>query len=207
MLKKLGIALAGALGIFVIVAAMQPAEYRVVRSATIQAPADIVFAQVNDLQRWQAWSPWAKLDPNAKTEFEGPAAGKDAVMRWDGNMEVGKGSMTITQSSPSERIDFALAFEKPLAGNSVASFSFQPDGTATRVEWSMQGTNGFAGKAMSLIFNCETMIGEQFDKGLASLALIATAEASKAAVASSDNQAELPEAADTGGSSEPVTAE
>jgi len=28
--------------------------------------------QVNDFHQWDAWSPWAKLDPDAKITFEGP---------------------------------------------------------------------------------------------------------------------------------------
>jgi len=204
MLKKLAVALVGALGIFVIVAMMQPAEYRVVRTVTVQAPADVVFAQVNDLQRWQAWSPWAKLDPNAKTEFEGPAAGKGAVMRWDGNMEVGKGSMTIAESRPSEQIDFALKFDKPLPGESTASFSFKASGADTVVEWSMQGKNNLIGKAMSLIFNCEKMIGEQFDKGLLSLKTVAESEVAKAAAAAVEAGASDEQGEATGLSTQPV---
>ena len=61
--------------IFIIVAAMQPSDFRVTRTGTISAPASAVFAQVNDLQKWDAWSPWAKLDPEARNYFEGPASG------------------------------------------------------------------------------------------------------------------------------------
>ena len=61
--------------------------------------ASAVFAKVNNLQRWNSWSPWAALDPNAKTTFEGPRAGKGAIMRWDGNNQVGAGSMTVNQNS------------------------------------------------------------------------------------------------------------
>ena len=58
---------------FAVYVALQPAEFRIERTATIAAaPAD-VFAQVNDLHKWQAWSPWAKLDPQAKVTFEGRA--------------------------------------------------------------------------------------------------------------------------------------
>jgi len=40
--------------IFCVVVAMQPAHYTVERSATINAPAPVVFAQVNDFHHWQA---------------------------------------------------------------------------------------------------------------------------------------------------------
>lgn len=52
--------------VFLCIVALQPAHYRVERSATINAPATVVFAQVNDFHKWEAWSPWAKLDPAMK---------------------------------------------------------------------------------------------------------------------------------------------
>ena len=57
-----------------------------------------MFAQVNDFRNWEAWSPWAKLDPAPKNSFEGAPAGKGAIFKWSGNNEVGEGSMTVTES-------------------------------------------------------------------------------------------------------------
>lgn len=57
MLKKILIALAVIVVAFLVVVALQPAEFRVMRSATISAPPPAVFAQVNDLHNWEAWSP------------------------------------------------------------------------------------------------------------------------------------------------------
>ncbi len=57
--------------VFAIVVAMRPAEFRITRSATISAPPAELFAQVNDFHKWDAWSPWAKLDPTMKQTYEG----------------------------------------------------------------------------------------------------------------------------------------
>jgi hypothetical protein len=51
---------------FLIVVAKQPADFRITRSATIAAAPAVVFEQVNDMHKWQDWSPWAKIDPNVK---------------------------------------------------------------------------------------------------------------------------------------------
>ena len=91
MLKKVLIAIAAIIVIFLIIVAFQPGDFRVQRSATINAPADVVFAQVNDFHKWEAWSPWVKLDPNAKNTFEGPASGVGAKFGWNGNDKVGEG--------------------------------------------------------------------------------------------------------------------
>lgn len=82
MLKKILIALVVVLAAFLVIVAIQPSEFRVERTTTIAAPADAVFGQVNDLHKWEAWSPWAKLDPAAKVTFEGPDAGQGR--RWAG---------------------------------------------------------------------------------------------------------------------------
>jgi hypothetical protein len=82
-----------------------------------------VFAQVNDFHNWEAWSPWAKLDPAAKATFEGPHPGKGAIFRWAGNEEVGEGSMTITESRPSELIKIKLEFLKPFEATNTAEFT------------------------------------------------------------------------------------
>src|ERR1043166_9670445 len=84
------------IAIFCVVVAIQPAHYTVERSATINAPAPVVFAQVNDFHKWEAWSPWGKIDPNIKKEFSAHAAGNGAVYSWVGNSDVGEGKMTIT---------------------------------------------------------------------------------------------------------------
>jgi len=75
---------------------------------------------VNDFHKWDAWSPWAKLDPDAKTTFEGPSAGEGAVFAWAGNREIGEGRMTLTQSRPAELIQIKLDFVQPMAGTSTA---------------------------------------------------------------------------------------
>ena len=106
-------------------AALRPSEFRVTRSTLVAAPADVVFAHVNDLHAWEAWSPWAKLDPAAKTTYEGPSAGVGAAFSWDGNRNVGQGRMTIVESRPNQLVRFRLDFLKPFKGTNAAEFTFQ----------------------------------------------------------------------------------
>jgi len=156
------IALAVIILLFIVVVASRPSEFRVERSATINAVAPSVFEQVNDLHKWEAWSPWAKLDPNAKSTYAGPAAGTGASFSWDGNNKVGAGTMTIIESRPAELIRFKLEFFKPFKGTNTAEFTFKPQSNQTIVTWAMFGANSFMGKVMGLFINCEKMIGSQF---------------------------------------------
>src|ERR1043165_2819590 len=123
--------------LFVIVVAGQPCEFKVTRTAKISAPPERVFPHVNNLHQWEAWSPWAKLDPNAKNSFSGPDAGTGAAMAWEGNCKIGVGKMTITDSQPGGIVRFRLDFEKPMKATNTAEFTFLPDGGGTIVAWSM----------------------------------------------------------------------
>jgi hypothetical protein len=159
--------------VFVIIVGIRPADFRVARSAAISAPAAIVFAQVNDLHKWEAWSPWAKLDPAARNTFEGPTAGTGAIFSWSGNNKVGEGRMTITESRPSSLIGIKLKFLRPFKATNTAEFTFQTEGDQTVVTWSMAGRNNFMTKAFGLFVNCDKMIGGDFEKGLAGLKSLA----------------------------------
>lgn len=150
-------------------AAKQPDDFSVTRTGSIYAPASAIFPHVNNLHNWDAWSPWAKLDSNAKNSFEGPDEGVNAKMSWSGNNKVGVGSMTVIESQPYDLIRFKLAFLKPMKATNTAEFNFKPEGNQTTVVWSMSGTNNFMGKVFNVFVNCDKMVGGQFEQGLASL--------------------------------------
>ena len=169
------IAVAAIIVVFVVIVAMRPTDFRVTRSATMTTPASVVFAQVNDLHKWEAWSPWAKLDPEAQNTFEGPPAGTGAIFSWSGNNKVGAGRMTITESRPSSLIGIKLEFLRPFKATNVAEFAFKPEGNQTVVTWSMAGKNNFMTKAFGLFVHCDKLIGGQFEKGLTNLKSVAEA--------------------------------
>ena len=181
MLIKILIGVAAAVvlvvGVLAAIVALQPSEFRIERSATIAAPAPAVFAQVNDFHNWEAWSPWAKLDPAAKSSFEGAPAGKGAAFAWAGNSKVGEGRMTITESRPSELVRIKLEFVKPFAATNTAEFTFKPAGDRTAVTWSMFGHNNFISRAVFLFVNMDKALGSEFEKGLASMKSAAEASA------------------------------
>ncbi|MEO5713709.1 MAG: SRPBCC family protein [Luteolibacter sp.] len=173
MISKLLIAFGLAIVVLLIVIALRPNDFRYSRSATIAAPAAVLFEQVSDLHKFQNWNPWAKVDPNAKITFAGPTSGVGAAYSWAGNNDVGEGTMTAIESRPPELARFRMEFRKPMSGISTAEFTFKPDGDKTLVTWSMFGPNNFMGKAMGLFIDCDKMVGDQFAKGLVNLAEVA----------------------------------
>src|SRR5947208_2130442 len=173
MLRKILIGLVAVVAVFVV--ALQPSEFRIARTATVTASAPDVFAQVNDFRNWEAWSPWAKLDPAAKSTFEGPPAGQGAVFNWSGNDKIAEGRMTLTESRPVELVRIRVDFVKPFAGTSTSEFAFKPDGNQTAVTWSSSGQHNFISKAMCMFVSMDKMIGGDMERGLAQMKLVAEA--------------------------------
>ncbi len=175
MILKILIVLTVLIAILLIVIALRPSDFRYSRSATIAATPATLFEHISDLHKFQAWNPWAEIDPNSKVTFIGPASGVGAAFSWAGNNDVGEGTMTLIESKPGELARFKMEFRKPMEGTSTAEFTFKPEGEKTIVTWSMFGPNNFMAKAAGLFINCDKLVGDQFEKGLGNLKKLAEA--------------------------------
>lgn len=173
-LVLLGLALA--VGVILLIAARKPDTFRIERRATFAAPPDLVFNQINDLVAWQAWSPWAKKDPDAKAEFGAITAGPGATFRWDGDKNVGRGQMTILESEAPRRVLMRLDFEAPFKATNQAEFTIVPTGTGSELVWAMFGPQPLLSRVMCLFFDMDKMVGKDFEAGLANLRAIVEAK-------------------------------
>jgi hypothetical protein len=173
MIKAILIAVALLIAGVLVFASTKPDTFRVVRSTTIKAPADKVFPLINDFRTWGSWSPYEKKDPAMKRTFGATASGKGAAYAWDGNKEIGQGSMEITESSPSSEVRLKLDFVKPFEAHNIVDFTLKPEGDATRITWAMHGPAPFFSKLMQVFCDMDTMVGTDFEAGLANLKAIA----------------------------------
>ncbi|MBK7975311.1 MAG: SRPBCC family protein [Deltaproteobacteria bacterium] len=197
MLKKIGLGLAAAVVLLVIVIATRPADFKVSRSRTLAAAPEVVFAWLDDFHRWHDWSPWEKLDPGMKREVGGAPSGTGATYHWVGNDKVGEGRMTITDSQPPRTVTIRLEFLKPFAATNTTLFELAPSGTGTTVTWTMSGHNNFMAKAFSMLMDMDATVGPDFERGLANLDA-ATASAASAPTPSAPAPAAVPAPAPTG---------
>jgi hypothetical protein len=161
------------LGILLLVVASKPDAFRIERSASIKAPPEKVYPLINDFHNWGSWSPWEKLDPAMKKTHSGPASGQGAVYEWEGNKQVGKGRMEITEAVPPSKVTIKLDFFKPFEAHNTAEFTLAGQGDATNVTWAMLGKQPFMFKVMSLFMSMDKMIGKDFETGLANIKAIA----------------------------------
>jgi len=163
------IILAIAIAVVLILAATKPDSFRVRRSLPIKAPPETLFALINDFHRWGTWSPWENKDPAMKRSFSGAPSGTGAVYAWAGNKNVGSGRMEILDSAAASKIVIKLDFFKPFEGHNTAEFTLLPQTDATTVDWVMYGPAPFMSKVMQVFMNFDTMIGKDFEQGLANL--------------------------------------
>lgn len=173
MIRLLLIVIVVVIAAVLLLAATRPDTFRVSRSIRIKAPPDRIFPLIEDLRAFATWSPYEGKDPAMNRTFSGPTAGKGSVYEFDGNSQVGKGRLTVTEATPSSRVTVALDMHKPLAAHNVVDFTLAPEGDGTRVTWSMTGCNGFVGKLLGVFINMDRMIGRDFEAGLASLREVA----------------------------------
>jgi uncharacterized protein YndB with AHSA1/START domain len=143
------------------------------RAASIKAPPEKVYALVNDFKRWDAWSPWEKKDPAMKRTWGAVTSGKGAKYAWEGNKDVGQGSMEIAESVAPSTITLKLDFVKPFEAHNIVVFTLEPKGGTTNVTWVMEGPVPYFAKIIHVFLDMDSMVGKDFEAGLASLKVIA----------------------------------
>ena len=173
MFKTVLIVVVVLIAAILVYAATMPDDFRVQRTTSIKASPEKIFALINDLHRWDSWSPWEKMDPAMQRTFSGATAGKGAVYAWQGNSKVGEGRMEIADTSPPSRVMIKLDFIKPIEGHDTAEFTLDPKGDSTNVTWSMYGPSAYIAKVIGVFASMDKMIGKDFETGLANLKTVA----------------------------------
>ncbi len=156
--------------IIVVVAAVGlflPSKYTVKRSVEINASPEEVHRYVDDLKMWEKWSPWKEEDPTLVVMLGEKSSGVGASQSWVGDS--GTGALTITESSPSEGIEYDLLFDGGTY-ECVSSMTYDrlPDG-GTRVTWTMSGDMGRSVTGGYFALLMDSIVGNMFDRGLSNL--------------------------------------
>lgn len=174
MLKTIALALVVLVAAVLLFAATRPDSFRVQRSLAIAAPPAKIFPLINDLHAFQTWSPYEKKDPAMKRTYSGPASGPGAAYAWQGNKDIGIGSMQITEAVEPDRVRMKLDFLEPFEAHNIVDFTLVSNGYgSTEVIWALHGPSPFVSKLMGLVFDIDKMVGRDFEDGLASLKALA----------------------------------
>jgi uncharacterized protein YndB with AHSA1/START domain len=143
--------------------------YTVERSATIDAPPARIYDQIADFHNWTRWSPWEDVDPELTRTYSGAESGIGAVYNWSGNRKAGQGRMEIIDAVEPSKVQIDLVFEKPWKARNDTVLTIRPEGSGSRVTWSMTGKNTLVTKVMSIFTSMDKILGPDFEKGLSRL--------------------------------------
>ena len=176
MLKTILIILAvlavGVAAVVAYAAVSQPDTFRVQRAMTIDAPPEKLVGILSDLRRGGEWSPYEKKDPAMKKTFSGPATGRGAKLEWDGNGDVGAGTLTVADVTPS-KVMLKLDMTRPMTASNVVEYTLAPKGTATDMTWALHGPMPLISKVMCVFLNFDRMLGSDMERGLKDLKTLA----------------------------------
>lgn len=173
MFKRIAVIAFSIIAVILIFAAMRPDDFRVERSIIVNAPPEKIFPLINDLKGFTQWSPYEGRDPAMKKTFGSHTAGHGGSYAWNGNDDVGSGRLEITHSEAPRQVTMQLDFDRPIEAHNVVSFHLSPQGQGTRVTWAMAGPMPYMSKVIGLFFDMDSMVGTDFEKGLANLKALA----------------------------------
>ena len=156
-----------------LLAATRPSTFQIERSITIQARPETVFILINDLHIWPRWSPQDLLNPKMKRTYSGRDTGAGAASDWSGPRGAGQGHMVITESTAPKLIVVKVDWQKPFALENINQFTLEPDGTGTKLTWSLHGQNVYLMKLMGLFINMDRKMADHLELGLSDLKAIA----------------------------------
>lgn len=155
-----------------------PDTFKITRSIVVSASPERIYPEINELQNWPKWWPWARRGSAQKISLEGSPLGPGAICEWSGDDKVSAGKVKITESSQNERIRGKLKLDRPIKAVSDIQFDLKGTGEAqTEIVCTMSGRNEFVGKAAHFFMNMDKLFGGQFEQGLAALKSVAEAPA------------------------------
>ncbi|WP_034057178.1 SRPBCC family protein [Lacinutrix jangbogonensis] len=158
--------------------AVQPNEFSVTRTRTINAPAAVIYNNVNDYKNWASWSSWVEKDPEIKIILPELTKGDGSSYTWQDKN--GLGTMRTVETNANKSISQIMQIgEYP---ESQVSWKFKPNADgATDVTWNISGKNlPFDFKTYNA-FNggMEKQIGPDYERSLEKLDSIVISDMKK----------------------------
>ncbi len=169
MLKKIGLLILTLVLVFIGYVSTREGKFYYERNGLIEASPERIFPHISNFKLGHEWSPYEKMDPNMKKTFTGSDGEVGSVMEFEGNMDSGSGKLEILKIVPNEMVEIRLTMLKPFYGVNLVTYKLTPEEKGTRFSWSMSGDGGFMGKLMTVLIDCEAMVGGQFNQGITSL--------------------------------------
>ncbi|MBD3891200.1 SRPBCC family protein [Olleya marilimosa] len=145
--------------------AVQPNDFSVSRTRTIQAPASLIYNEVIDFKNWEDWNAWTEEKPEMTINYPEQTKGIDGSYSWIDNGETG--IMRTTDTNPNKSITQTMQFADYPSSDVVWNFTPNADGS-TDVKWTISGKDlpfGFKAYA-AFTGGMDSKIGPYYDRSL-----------------------------------------
>lgn len=139
-----------------------PAEMNIVKSTTIDAPKNVVWNQMVNLENQTNWSPWEEMDPGIKTTTTGPAGQVGQKSEWTSENS-GSGEMVISRVED-DSMWYDLTFHKP-KGTATGWVAVEEVEGGTKATNGYSGTSDFLMRGMNALF-IKRFMENQIERGL-----------------------------------------
>lgn len=141
-----------------------PASYSIEKNITVNAPADLCYDKVANLNQYRDWNPWSLMEPDADKKISGTPKTIGHRYEWEGK-KIGAGSLTIKSVNPGKSLEFELEFLRPWRSKAIDSWTFESEGAQTKITWKNSGTLSYPVARMMgpvILKN----LNQQFEQGL-----------------------------------------
>lgn len=126
-------------GGYLIYSASQPNQLTIEKSIKINAPAEMIYAELVDFPAWHNWSTWDQLDSNMKSEYSGEMGVVGAYHQWWSNHpKIGNGKQLVVELEDNEYLKSEMHFEGFDAIN-YAEFFLEEGEDSTLLRWTYTG--------------------------------------------------------------------
>lgn len=114
-----------------------PGAWQAEATAELSAPPGEVFPLIEDLRRWDDWTPWGEVE----STFTGASRGVGASRSWE-NEAFGSGSIRITETEDLRRVLYEVDVDAG-ALKVKGRFDLEETPTGTRIHWEEAGDFGW----------------------------------------------------------------
>ncbi len=173
VLRFLGVLLLVIIAGIIILGLVAPKDITVERTLAINAPKEVVAAEMFSFNNFKNWNPWLAYDPNTKQEVTGEDGKQGAKYSWSSD-EIGNGEMIMAEVTP-EKVHYTMTFFNPW-GNSDADGDWRledAENGQTKVVWTLNTHVGFPFNGIMMALGMSSNLEKDFEKGLQNLKQVA----------------------------------
>jgi hypothetical protein len=175
VIKKILLVLGLILAVFVVIAALKPAEYLIKRDVMINAKPEAIFPFLVSMKKADDWMPWKESDPQVQNSYSGPEEGLGSVSSWESPGPMGTGKAEIVGSTPNQSVKTKITYTKPMEMSQDSEFVLTPMGENTQMTWTVSGIQPFIARLICTLtfMNLDKYVGGMFEQGLNKLKTLA----------------------------------